>query len=122
MSSFGERLKRVREAKGWSQERVGFELEVTKATVSKWETGRAEPSLDNLAKIHRLFHGVGATLDHLVVGADEEAEGLRVGDQQGIYALPHVRAESEDEASLLIRFRELKSRQRKGLLDLLGCA
>ena len=120
MSSFGERLKRVREAKGWSQERVGFELEVTKATVSKWETGRAEPSLDNLAKIHRLFYAVGATLDHLVVGTDEEAEALRIGEQQGAYSLPQVRAESEDEASLLIRFRELKPAQRKGLLHLLA--
>lgn len=114
MSSFGERLKRVREAKGWSQERVGFELEVTKATVSKWETGRAEPSLDNLAKIHRLFHGAGGTLDHLV------ADQARIADEQAVYPLPRLRAESDEEVSLLTRFRELKPKQRKGLLELLG--
>lgn len=41
MSIFGDQLKQARDAKGWSQERVGFELDVTKATVSKWEIGRA---------------------------------------------------------------------------------
>lgn len=120
MSSFGERLKRVREARGWSQERVGFELEVTKATVSKWETGRAEPSLDNLAKIHRLFRSGGGTLDHLVAGSGEDQP--RVADEEAAYALPRLRAESDEEASMLTRFRELKPKQRKGLLQLLSGA
>lgn len=44
--TMGERIKRLREAKGWSQEALGQEMgrllgrpPLSKATVSKWELG-----------------------------------------------------------------------------------
>lgn len=126
MSGFGENLKALREAVGWSQERVGLDIGVTKATISKWETGRAEPSLDNLIKIRILFRGAGVTLDHLLMGqqdfvyseakpAPSVAEIREAGDWR---PSPNA-ATTYDEIALLARFRALRSRQRKALLELI---
>jgi len=41
--SFPERLKAARLALGLTQEQLGFELDVTKSTVSAWENGRDAP-------------------------------------------------------------------------------
>lgn len=118
MTGFGDRLRKYREARGWSQERVGFELEVTKATVSKWETGRAEPSLDNLVKIRRLYAPYGATLDQLIDDGFAVAEPLWVGEAS---AAPSPRvARSSEEMALLMRFRGLAAPRQRGLLELLA--
>lgn len=121
MSNFGARLKRFRDARGWSQERVGFELEVTKATISKWETGRAEPGLSNLAKIRRLYSPDGLTLDYLIDDAFADksyADAIRyINDGEHGSAR---QAKSTEETALLTRFRALTSARRRGLLDLLA--
>jgi transcriptional regulator with XRE-family HTH domain len=120
MTIFGPRLKAFRDARGWSQERVGFELGVTKATISKWETGRAEPGLGNLALIRRLFEADGATLDFLVDETVESSpDGKRVGEAMAARYGANV-IESNDIRALVARYKKLSSSQRKGLLDLLG--
>jgi DNA-binding transcriptional regulator YiaG len=44
----GELIKLLRQAKGWSQERLARELEVSHITVYRWERGTSIPS--NLAR------------------------------------------------------------------------
>lgn len=34
-----DNLKRLRKAKGWSQEELAIKLNVVRQTISKWETG-----------------------------------------------------------------------------------
>lgn len=95
--------------------------------MSKWETGRAEPSLDSLAKIHHLFASSGYTLEQLILGshgpaplpADDPPE-KRSGEGRPAYAVPQLRPESADEVAVLVRFRELRPQQRKGLLALIS--
>ena len=48
---------------GMTQERLAERLEVSRQTVSKWETGEAYPALDKLMEISRLF---SCTLDELL--------------------------------------------------------
>lgn len=121
-NSFGARLKAFRDARGWSQERVGFELEVSKATVSKWETGRSEPNLANLVKIRRLYAPDGLTLDYLIDGtvvASKPHGRVRryVGEEKG--HSPRM-AQSHDEVALLTRFRASSPSRRRSLLELLA--
>lgn len=119
-NDFGTRLREFRDARGWTQERVGFELGVTKATVSKWETGRAEPGLHNLERIRRLYAPDGLTLDYLiddvVAGRTRPTSGRKVKDE----ATSPRMARNQDEVALLTRFRALTPAQRKALLDLLA--
>lgn len=108
MEQFSSRLRAFRELRGWSQEHVGFELGVSKATVSKWETGRTEPSLQHLAALRRLYAEDGITLDYLIAG-----HGLSEADT-------NKTSSDTDEAVMVSRFRMLSPRQRKGLLALLA--
>lgn len=56
MKSFGEKLAFVRRQHGISQEELGDMLGVSRHIVSKWETDRGKPSVDNLAVICDFFH------------------------------------------------------------------
>ncbi len=121
-STFGTRLKEFRDARGWSQERVGFELEVSKATVSKWETGRAEPSLANLVKIRRLYAPDGLTLDYLI---DDTYAAAKPKGEARRYVSEVTResarvAQNQDEIALLARFRVSSPARRRSLLNLLA--
>lgn len=120
-STFGTRLKEFRDARGWSQERVGFELEVSKATISKWETGRAEPSLSNLVKIRRLYAPDGLTLDYLIDGtaASKSSGHARRHVNDAAAEFPRA-AQSHEEVALLTRFRASSPSRRRSLLELLA--
>lgn len=115
MNSFGSRLRALRETRNWSQEQLGFELGVTKATISKWETDKARPGLDTLLKIKALFVEQSVSLDYL--GGDES---VRTAEQNAAYASDPRMAKSPDELQLLMLFRNLSRQRRQGLLKLLG--
>ena len=61
-------LKNIREKKGISQVQLAVMLGVTQGSISAWETGRWEPSLDMIRRIAQIF---GVTVDELI-GDDEE--------------------------------------------------
>ena len=61
-------LKNIREKKGLSQVQLAVMLGVTQGSISAWETGRWEPSLDMIRRIAQIF---GVTVDELI-GDDEE--------------------------------------------------
>lgn len=120
-STFGTRLKEFRVARGWSQERVGFELEVSKATVSKWETDRAEPRLEHLVGIRRLFAPDGMTLDYLIAGTRSAPKYPGRPRRYVNGAAAEARAvQSQDEMALLTRFRASSPSRRRSLLELLS--
>ena len=49
------RLRELREAKGWSQGELAERLEVSRQTVNALETGKYDPSLPLAFRIARLF-------------------------------------------------------------------
>lgn len=61
------RLARLRQQHGLSQEALAALLNVARQTVSKWESGTVVPELNNLIALSRLYH---LTLDRLVTGDD----------------------------------------------------
>lgn len=52
---FHENLKRVRKAKGLSQEELAIRLNVVRQTISKWEKGLSVPDADMLMKLADVF-------------------------------------------------------------------
>ena len=60
--TLGENLHRLRKEKGLSQEEVAQALFVSRQSVSKWETDKAEPGVDNLKALANLYE---VTLDQL---------------------------------------------------------
>ena len=73
--TLGENICRLRKARGMSQVDLAHRLEVSRQSVSKWETDGSVPDLDKLVAMSRLF---GVTLDQLVCGeepAEQQEEG-----------------------------------------------
>ena len=60
--TLGENLQRLRKEKELSQEDVARALFVSRQTISKWETDKAEPGVDNLKALADLYE---VTLDQL---------------------------------------------------------
>lgn len=77
--TLGENLQRLRKEKGLSQEEVAQALFVSRQSVSKWETDKAEPGVKALKGLGRLY---GVTLDELV-GAAEDCEQEKKTGQGG---------------------------------------
>lgn len=63
MSTVGKNIRKYREEKGASQEDMAQELNVTRQTVSSWETGRTEPDIDTL---HRISVYLDTTVEELI--------------------------------------------------------
>ncbi len=63
MHTTGENIRKYREQKKASQEEMAQALNVTRQTVSSWETGRTEPDLDTL---HRIAQYLEVTVEELI--------------------------------------------------------
>ena len=61
--TLGEKILALRAQKGMSQEDLAAALEVSRQSVSKWETNQSVPDLDKIIRLADLF---GVTVDQLV--------------------------------------------------------
>lgn len=59
---FNEKLIKLRRQSGLSQEELGYKLNVTRQTVSKWELGQTTPEMEKLVSLSKIY---GITLDEL---------------------------------------------------------
>lgn len=64
---FNERLLEIRKKQGLSQKELGMELQVSRQTISKWETSQSYPDFQRLVMLSDYFN---MTLDELVKGID----------------------------------------------------
>ena len=53
---FGDNLKKIRNLKKLSQEELAEKVNVSRQSVSKWETGDAYPTMNNLLELCKIFH------------------------------------------------------------------
>lgn len=51
----GKNIKKLRSAKGLTQEELAAKLNVTRQALSSWETGRTEPDIDTLERISQVL-------------------------------------------------------------------
>ena len=69
--TLGESITRLRTQKGWSQGDLADALDVSRQSISKWETDTSVPELEKLLRLSELF---GVTLDALVRGERAETQ------------------------------------------------
>ncbi len=65
-----EKIMELRKKNGWSQEELAFQMDVSRQSVSKWESGASIPDLERILKLSQLF---GVSTDYLL---KEELEDL----------------------------------------------
>lgn len=78
--NLGEQIYNLRTERGMSQGDLADALEVSRQSVSKWETNTSVPELDKLVKMGVLF---GVTLDELVTGKAPEPKLTTQGPDWG---------------------------------------
>lgn len=69
--TLGESITRLRTQNGWSQGDLADALDVSRQSISKWETDTSVPELEKLLRLSELF---GVTLDALVRGEQAETQ------------------------------------------------
>ncbi|MBE6760463.1 MAG: helix-turn-helix domain-containing protein [Ruminococcaceae bacterium] len=119
-----DRLKEHRERCGYSQQQVADVLNVHRSTYSYYESGKTEPSLENICVLARIF---GVSLDALMEMNYGPSGALALGDPGYDDEFAYLREDgvnrmsdlTRDEKTLIMRFRLMTAKQRKELLDVM---
>ena len=61
----GKNIRRLREAKGMTQEQLAEKLNVTRQAVSNWENEKTQPDIDTL---HKISQELDASIEELIYG------------------------------------------------------
>ncbi len=95
-----KRIKQLREAKHLSQQRLSLDLNVSQATVSKYELGQTDPDIQMIVNLAKYFR---VSADYLLEISDEKQN---VSDSRL----------SETEKQLIVDFKRLNETQQAMLL------
>ena len=68
-----EKIIKLRKQNGWSQEDLAMKLNVSRQSVSKWESMASIPDLDKIVKLSQIF---GVSTDYLLKDDLEEEPGI----------------------------------------------
>lgn len=71
--NIGKRIYSIRQQKNITQEQLAQDLAVSRQAVSKWESGRAIPDIENLMYISSLYD---VSLDELIKGDDKVSQKI----------------------------------------------
>lgn len=53
---FGDNLRKLRKLKKLSQEELAEKMQVSRQSVSKWETSESYPEMNNILELCKIFH------------------------------------------------------------------
>ena len=67
MTSFSERLKELRKKNNLTQQELADKVGTNRVNVTKWETGRTEPTLESIIKLAHIFE---ISVDYLLGNTD----------------------------------------------------
>lgn len=93
--NIGEKLFELRREKNLSQEEVADQLNVSRQTVSKWETNQSVPDFDKIMPICELY-GVG--VEELLTGKKPE-EKVKIAQEEQLPTRNEVRKKSAEVVS-----------------------
>ncbi len=70
---FADKILMLRKSRGMSQEELAEKLNVSRQAISRWEMGTAQPDVQNVLQISKLF---GVTADYLINDEYESDEEI----------------------------------------------
>lgn len=105
-----EKIIKLRKQNGWSQEELAVRMDVSRQSVSKWESMNSIPDLDKIVKLSRLF---GVTTDYLLRDdiEDDPDNELAIEYIHDEYKKVHI---TLDEANKYMDLMESASRKIAG--------
>lgn len=72
---FADKLIQLRKRNGWSQEELAERMNVTRQSVSKWESTQSVPDIEKIIKLSELF---GVSIDYLLKDSIDDSEYSRI--------------------------------------------
>ena len=109
--AFNDRLKQAREQADMTQAQVASALGIAKSTYSGYETGKSEPSMNNIANLMRLLE-----VSPEFLWQDEIEEQFGNEHAEGYIQRPEMCAQSTDEEELLSFYRQLNTDAKRTIL------
>lgn len=88
-----EKIMTLRKKNGWSQEELAEQMNISRQSVSKWESGASIPDLERIIAMSKLF---GVSTDYLLKDEEEKETPTTVVD---VYEAPNSRNISVEEAN-----------------------
>lgn len=79
-----EKIMRLRKQQGWSQEDLAVRLDISRQSVSKWESGASIPDLDKIIKISDLF---GVSTDFLLKDEMDEIPATAIRSEEPVLTI-----------------------------------
>lgn len=73
--TFGQRLREVRIEKEYTQQTIADFFNVSKVTISAWETNKQEPNIDDIVKLCRILN---VSADYLLGLEDESGREAHI--------------------------------------------
>lgn len=92
MSGYGDNVAELRKDHKESQQSLADAIGVTRVTVAKWETGKAELKAENIVKIAEYYH---VSTDALLHGTDNK-EALSIVYESGLSGKAAERLKNDD--------------------------
>lgn len=87
-----EKIMTLRKKNGWSQEELAEQMNISRQSVSKWESGASIPDLERIVAMSKLF---GVSTDYLLKDEEEKETPNAVVD---VYEVPECRNITVEEA------------------------
>lgn len=88
-----EKIMNLRKKNGWSQEDLAEKLNISRQSVSKWESGTSIPDIDKILSLSALF---GVSTDYLL---RDELEEEQASAEEDVYEPSEKRSISLEEAT-----------------------
>lgn len=100
--TLAEKIALLRKQKGWSQEELADKMDISRQSVSKWESGQSIPDLDKIIKISNIF---AVSTDYLLKeeGESEDFTSGQVASHDEEDPVRNVPMEEADEFMELTR-------------------
>lgn len=86
----GEKIYKLRNASGLSQEQLAEKLQVSRQSISKWESGNTIPSMDKIVELSKIF---GISTDYLLIDEIESLPSEIVADLDSDISIKEVSLE-----------------------------
>ena len=99
-----DKITELRKKNGWSQEELAEKLDVSRQSISKWESAQSIPDMNRILKMSEVF---GVSTDLLLKDDMEITDDRKNVDTVETYG--NARAVSIEEAGEFLLFREQSS-------------
>lgn len=96
--TLGDRIKQLRQQRGWSQAQLSKKLNVHQKQISGYERGVHSPSIELLVRIAELFN---VSLDYIAFDKREEKNIIPIADRELMQAVQQIdQLSPEDKATI----------------------